>query len=922
MAKSSLYDINAELLFEQKSINEIEQIRIKLQHEIEKKREELRTMVGERYRDLIQAADTIAEMKHTAANVVNYVREIKTTCENSHERGFFKLQIMNPRIHRSVVDFSQKSIAAQIQILIIVPEKIWMCIENEDFLGAVELYLFAQYISTGLQFRINDEIHLDKNLNWTEVAQRQWNMISSFKDTIKNACNDALKSSDIKSESAVQCLCTLSLLQDTPLSNILNAFIDLRIEALDVILNSKDEQYNVKTRVTESASLLINTLYLIHECFIGEEEPLISVEFNKILKSDILSVIKDLSSESLLIERVLGDDILSFKPSLNINAVTSQELNQSMNKWLREVEQRVNKDLVDLINLVNSVKSLQGIRLQLLSIEKPVNWQEICKKLSVLDMLDIFITYYQPSLTSRIEYLINLTWTKAIACIKTDIKKIVQKRSQARKDVISWQHLENVTESDYQKSKPKLSSIDDLEFNEPGRRRIAKPIVTKSLLENKSDNLFTLINVYGFDNDMIKSCRMFDKCLKTLLDDVYFYLNSKSDSVNSTQMDDNSKIILKFMHDCSSQHIKSLIEHIEKQYLIEETCLILSRYLKSVMHLCPNLSKCFSKDLEVNAHIFDDMTDLDMKLWQCWLDSVDMSIQSSIDKSMPKELSSRIMLNVLSQWETVTIQEKDDEQNKTIDSNIRIPIQTSFPLQTVLCSANARLAQVASHLMPDAIRKKLIKSLNHKILQQYESYLAKDDNYIKSNQVTAVQFYFDVKYLQTLTSGNVRDEPGFQNVGDALKKLIDPFDFDVFYPHLQRNVKRAVQKTQVQLGCLVGNAEQLNALLASTPNVTNSIKQEIACVLPLVSSQCDSDSKTPSSYWFTLLPITSTGSRTVESTNIPQQTNIKPQVSSSSNAPNSKSSNSNTSNKPKQSTSKLGAASFFGAMGQEWFGTY
>jgi Vps51/Vps67 len=34
-----------------------------LKHDIDQKREELRTMVGERYRDLMEAADTIAQMK-------------------------------------------------------------------------------------------------------------------------------------------------------------------------------------------------------------------------------------------------------------------------------------------------------------------------------------------------------------------------------------------------------------------------------------------------------------------------------------------------------------------------------------------------------------------------------------------------------------------------------------------------------------------------------------------------------------------------------------------------------------------------------------------------------------------------------------------------------------------------------------------
>ena len=38
--------------------------------EVDKKREELRVMVGERYRDLIEAADTIQNMKLSAGQVI------------------------------------------------------------------------------------------------------------------------------------------------------------------------------------------------------------------------------------------------------------------------------------------------------------------------------------------------------------------------------------------------------------------------------------------------------------------------------------------------------------------------------------------------------------------------------------------------------------------------------------------------------------------------------------------------------------------------------------------------------------------------------------------------------------------------------------------------------------------------------------
>lgn len=46
MASSNLLDINVDLLFEQYSINEIDQVHKNLQQNIEEKKEELRMMVG------------------------------------------------------------------------------------------------------------------------------------------------------------------------------------------------------------------------------------------------------------------------------------------------------------------------------------------------------------------------------------------------------------------------------------------------------------------------------------------------------------------------------------------------------------------------------------------------------------------------------------------------------------------------------------------------------------------------------------------------------------------------------------------------------------------------------------------------------------------------------------------------------------
>lgn len=68
------------VLFERYSTEEIRAIERKVRGEIEQKKEELRQMVGERYRDLIDAADTIGEMRQCSESVVQSIQDMYRYC--------------------------------------------------------------------------------------------------------------------------------------------------------------------------------------------------------------------------------------------------------------------------------------------------------------------------------------------------------------------------------------------------------------------------------------------------------------------------------------------------------------------------------------------------------------------------------------------------------------------------------------------------------------------------------------------------------------------------------------------------------------------------------------------------------------------------------------------------------------------------
>lgn len=70
-----------ERLLERFSAEQVRAVERRVRFGIEQKREELRQMVGERYRDLIHAADTIRDMRRCADSLLQAVRDTDRYCQ-------------------------------------------------------------------------------------------------------------------------------------------------------------------------------------------------------------------------------------------------------------------------------------------------------------------------------------------------------------------------------------------------------------------------------------------------------------------------------------------------------------------------------------------------------------------------------------------------------------------------------------------------------------------------------------------------------------------------------------------------------------------------------------------------------------------------------------------------------------------------
>lgn len=148
------------------------------------------------------------------------------------------------------------------------------------------------------------------------------------------------------------------------------------------------------------------------------------------------------------------------------------------------------------------------------------------------------------------------------------------------------------------------------------------------------------------------------------------------------------------------------------------------------------------------------------------------------------------------QWDAITIEEKDD-QDQPVTSTIKIPSGPSVKMQQFLYSASCIIDEVIPHTLPKKIHISFIELVADKVLKHFLKVIKNKNDEI--NQKCALQLLTDVRHatLLLVTRENKKSLADSHEICDLLREKIDPFDYDVFYPRLQINVKRSVQRVQV-----------------------------------------------------------------------------------------------------------------------------
>lgn len=779
---------------------------------------------------MLQAADTIAEMKVTASKI-----QIQNTNEKFSKQYLidaFKLDDNDEQKKAKITSReSFYGIIAQIKILTILLEMTSSLIDDNEFLKATQLFIFSRHISTGLKLDANKEI-----MKKFPVAMKQWELIAPFFSTIKQKCLQTLENENLTVEETAKCLSSLVVLENCSLEKLLTILVQTRTKTF--LKSIENESYDVvKEKLLSSVKILMKTVELIYECFISYHEGdkgLLEIELQKVTDGPTLRLIN--LKNSAIYQTTLPDIIAKYKPQFKLNPIKKESIVEAINSWLKSVEGIAQNQLKSLIAFVVSIKTIQDIRNMVSTVTKPKNWNLMCKELFDAENFDFYIRFYQPLVNDRIHTIINISWTNILSELRNDVEKLIEENDHVHRDLRHYIWSEDIQDN---------------------------PKSLKEALSPTKRSHRLLMKASGYSPSIVALCEKIDLNLELLFSELKQYVCGTSDAfelkkIKSNENTNHQKLV-QFLRDCSRHNIQSLITTVKSALNSKsaENCVLMARLLESFGELCPNLELCFSGHLLMeNSFLRDPTQDTEgdeewrkvrgllleesITFWQMWLATF---VEGW--KILDADVDEFFMLRDFPCWETVIITEKG-ENDETVKSEIFVPLGVSISIQNWIFKIISALNRVIPHTLPKSIHSQIVDHLVVRIFEYYEK-LTKSE-FVNSNQKTAWQFLFDLKVLLLLFVGreNKMMNEKYQQLINHFRGIIDPFDYDVFYKHVSVNIKKCAARLQNIFAILVPNMEYLSGILANQNAQSSHDKDPNILIMSLASSENN---------WFPLLPI-------------------------------------------------------------------
>lgn len=333
-------------LFTGKTVEEIGQIEKKLRNDIERKKEDLRQMVGERYRDLIEAADTITMMKHHSRSIKDSIANLRELQKKAKAADVSKKQ------SEANVDIRYRATAATIRFLTSLPERITQLLEENNVLLAGQCFIIGSKVKQSLI----QESGASGILVMVPILKSKLAKLEDLRTNIIAAAKGSLKAADLSPDEAATALLTISFMKNEKQEfDFLSEFVNCRVNGLSQLLKGahvdSDELESLGRNIHNSIKLY-DTLFL-H----GSNSPL--------FLSQQTTFSELIGAKAELWPRFLPQEVYKMTEAPMDNKYripTSDKLSASANTLINSITERLSEQLPILLDRVSSAQTLAVYR--------------------------------------------------------------------------------------------------------------------------------------------------------------------------------------------------------------------------------------------------------------------------------------------------------------------------------------------------------------------------------------------------------------------------------------------------------------------------------------------------------------------------------------------------------------------------------
>nr|XP_045604677.1 conserved oligomeric Golgi complex subunit 1-like [Procambarus clarkii]XP_045604678.1 conserved oligomeric Golgi complex subunit 1-like [Procambarus clarkii] len=867
------------LLFERHSVVQVQDILRNTRGNIECKKEDLRVMVGERYRDLIEAADTIAEMRDSAEAICDNIKTMEGLCESLQQRGLigFKTQSQqNNGLDRYSTSGSHYSVAVQVKLLVRVPEVLWDLTEHSQYLPATQLLLLAHNTHTALQLSPT----ADKVFTWFPVIERQWASITQFRSTIVRGCSNLISSEADNVQAVLDAVVSVMLVESCSSAEALSRVLHLRHAALMAALAPRPSA-TAKSQITQFTTLFIASLNIVHAVFVEGEDgkSLLEKRLKEVVQGegDGGSPISLLQESSLTLS-YLPQSTRHFRPTIhgNTKPLGNEFVKRQVTSWLNKVLYEASKTLATLLSFTTSIKALALIRSSVWEICQArlerEQWDKITDVLYGAQF-DPWDSVVQGQVAERARQVVasQLTASK---------EAIVQKVSRLIKDIAS---------------DPKIcleeGDISNFVWSESAGDLPEQVGWTSAAARSVSQSGGLYYKTRGYTSRLQTVCRELNSRLTALLQDVghfnyelekgdYLSVNDKNSSrerEKHSAMEDYSSL-LSFLQDASCETFVLLVKELEdlahRDVSVQipqvtegwdddvsglapavplTITAVVGRICQALPNICTQMQICASASNLVNPDVARrvslgskieseswmkvrlELQETGGRLFGRFLKSLTSTLYTELKMYLTSELSSggvAASIKAFPSWEMVQIEEEGEGGN-VVKSSIHVPAHPTPALTQALARLCSSVNSVGAHTITRNAQSELASSACEAVTSAYESSLLDQE---QINQTLALQLIFDLRFVQIILLPRDNKEVGAHLTAmvQELEKKVDPFDLDVFAPHVSTRVKLSAHRLQVVLGAVLSRDRQITpSRLPASSASGGSSNNALPIVLPV-----------------------------------------------------------------------------------------